>query len=98
RNKVVGRICGQIIGVVFTLLRNDYDMLASLEPGQEPPEPMLYSRDHHRRSLGKEPLPEPVQLPEIEVDTKKSEQVRMLLAHAPGLRVKDLVQATGLNH
>ncbi|HEX3643189.1 MAG TPA: IS110 family transposase [Ktedonobacteraceae bacterium] len=98
RNKVVGRICGQIIGVIYVLLRQDYDLLAALEPGQEPPDPTLYSRDHHRRSFGKEPLPEPAQLPEIEADTKKSEQVRMLLAHTPGLRVKDLVQATGLNH
>jgi transposase len=48
KNKVIGRICGQIIGVIYALLRHDYDLLAALEPGQKPPEPMLYSREKHQ--------------------------------------------------
>ncbi len=48
KNKVVGRICGQIIGVIYALLRHDYDLLAALEPGKTPPEPVLYSREIHQ--------------------------------------------------
>jgi transposase len=48
KNKVLGRICGQLIGLIFLLLRRDHDMLAALPEGATPPEPMLYSRETHR--------------------------------------------------
>lgn len=51
KNKVMGRICGQIIGVIFTLLRRDYDLLASLGPGDQVPDPVLYDREKHRARL-----------------------------------------------
>lgn len=48
RNKVVGRICGQIIGLVYALLRRDYELQAALPPGFPLPEPTLYDREVHR--------------------------------------------------
>lgn len=49
KNKVMGRIAGQIIGVIFVLLKQDANILDALMPGQIPPEPILY--DHmHRKS------------------------------------------------
>jgi transposase len=39
--KVIGRVAGQIISVIFLLLKRDYDLLASLPPGEEPPPPEL---------------------------------------------------------
>jgi transposase len=46
--KVVGRIAGQIINVVYTLLKRDHDLLASLPPGSIPPSPELYDASKHR--------------------------------------------------
>ena len=58
KNKVVGRICGQLIGLIFLLLRRDYDMLAALREGAMPPEPMLYSREVHRQArMGRDYIP-----------------------------------------
>lgn len=48
KNKVIGRICGQYIGVIFALLKADYDLLAALGDGEEPPEPTLYDSERHR--------------------------------------------------
>lgn len=48
RNKVIGRLAGAIIGTMYSLLRRDYDMLEALRPGEEIPEPTLYSREKHR--------------------------------------------------
>jgi transposase len=47
KNKVIGRIAGQIITLIYHLLRKDYELLASLEPGKPPPPPMLYDRARH---------------------------------------------------
>ncbi len=47
KNKVLGRIIGQLIGVVYTLLRKDYELLASLQPGETPPPPVCYDRAVH---------------------------------------------------
>jgi transposase len=93
RNKVMGRICGQIIGVIYTLLRQDYDLLTSLEPGQEAPEPTLYSREHHRKSLGKGALPEPPAPPAKKV--KGTDRIRALLASDPNLQAGELRDLTG---
>lgn len=56
KNKVIGRIAGQCVGVIFALLKRDHDLLVSLAAGEEPPEPMLYNREMHRahRSSHKE--------------------------------------------
>lgn len=42
KKKVVGRITGQLIKVIFLLLKRDHDLLASLAPGEAPPPPELY--------------------------------------------------------
>ncbi len=46
--KVIGRIAGQMINVIYTLLKKDYDMLQNLEPGQEPLAPELYDPGKHK--------------------------------------------------
>lgn len=48
KNKVVGRICGQYVGLIYTLLRQDYNLLANVKDGEAIPEPTLYSRELHR--------------------------------------------------
>lgn len=64
KNKVVGRIAGQILKIIFILLKKDHDLLAALEPGTEPPPPELYSSSHasakrKRVSAHASPLPSP---------------------------------------
>jgi hypothetical protein len=51
KNKIIGRICGQYIGLIYSLLRRDHDLLAQLGDGEEPPAPTLYSRELHRGHL-----------------------------------------------
>lgn len=46
--KVVGRCAGQIIGVIYALLRKDYDLLATIPEGQVAPPPELYSIESKR--------------------------------------------------
>ena len=60
KNKVIGRVAGQFPGVVYSLLRRDYDTPNSLDPGQEIPEPVLYNyalhsayRTGHRSPISK---------------------------------------------
>ena len=48
KNKVIGRIAGQVIGMIYAFLKRDYDLIASLADGEELPEPTLYSRSIHR--------------------------------------------------
>lgn len=48
KNKIIARVIGDIITMIFFLLRRDYDLLAALQPGEEPPPPMLYDRTIHR--------------------------------------------------
>lgn len=49
REKVIGRLAGQLIGVIYVLLKNDQEILAHLTPGTEPPEPKLYDPEVHRQ-------------------------------------------------
>ncbi len=49
---IIGRVCGQMAGLIYTLLRKDADLLASLGDGETPPEPELYTpAKHHIRPL-----------------------------------------------
>lgn len=48
RMKVIGRIIGQMIGVIWLLLKKDADVLASTPLGEEPPPPQLYDPAKHR--------------------------------------------------
>jgi transposase len=47
--KVIGRIAGQITTMIFALLKTDQEALNKLLPGEEPPPPMLYNSEVHRR-------------------------------------------------
>jgi len=49
RGRVIGRIAGQIISVIFTLLKQDQETLSKLPPGVEPPGPVLYDAQLHRQ-------------------------------------------------
>ncbi len=46
--KVIGRIIGQMVGLIFTLLRRDYEILARTPAGKEPAAPELYDVAKHR--------------------------------------------------
>lgn len=46
--KVIGRIAGQIIEMIYALLKKDAEVLSKVLPGVEPPEPMLYDREIHQ--------------------------------------------------
>jgi transposase len=49
RGRVIGRIAGQMISVIFTLLKQDHETLSKLPPGVEPPPPVLYEAQLHRQ-------------------------------------------------
>lgn len=50
RMKVVGRIAGQMITVIYTLLKRDHDLLIATPVGKEPAAPELYdAAKHHIR-------------------------------------------------
>lgn len=50
RMRVVGRVAGQMIGVMYTLLKRDANLVDSLEPGAPLPEPDLYDPEIHAGS------------------------------------------------
>lgn len=49
RGRVIGRIAGQIISVLYALLKKDQAVLEQLPPGVKPPEPALYDQEVHRK-------------------------------------------------
>jgi transposase len=49
KKKVLGRIAGQMASMIFALLKTDQETLSKLSPGQEPPPPMLYDPEIHRK-------------------------------------------------
>ena len=49
REKVMGRLAGQMTAVVYVLLKRDQELLAHLAPGAKPPEPQLYDSALHRQ-------------------------------------------------
>jgi hypothetical protein len=48
KGKVIGRVAGQMITLMYALLRKDYEVLSHLAPGVKPPEPMLYDAELHK--------------------------------------------------
>ena len=46
--KVIGRIAGQMISLIYALLKKDWEVLAATPSGTEPPEPTLYDPALHR--------------------------------------------------
>ncbi len=49
RGRVIGRIAGQMISVIYALLKKDQATLWKLPPGVKPPAPVLYDQELHRR-------------------------------------------------
>ena len=49
REKVIGRLAGQMTSVIFVLLKKDQELLVHLAPGAKPPEPQLYDSALHRK-------------------------------------------------
>lgn len=49
REKVIGRLAGQMTSVIYVLLKKDQELLSHLAPGAEPPEPGLYDPELHRQ-------------------------------------------------
>src|SRR5258707_4101834 len=48
REKVIGRLAGQMTSVIYALLKKDQELLLHLAPGATPPEPQLYDPALHR--------------------------------------------------
>jgi len=46
--KVFGRIAGQIIEMIYALLKQDYEVLSKVLPGEKPPEATLYDPAIHQ--------------------------------------------------
>lgn len=69
--KVIGRIAGQIISLIFMLLKTDQEVLSKVPPGTTPPEPKLYDpavhkshcEGHYQSSKPKRELGKIIQLP-----------------------------------
>ncbi len=92
--KCVGRIAGDIVTLIYVLLRKDYDLLQSLPPGATPPEPTLYDRELHKKHClrGKED-----ETPSV-VATKRSEKtdrIYELLEQNPAIKVGELAEMAG---
>lgn len=47
--KVMGRIAGQMIEMIYALLKQDAEILSQLAPGETPPDPILYDPEVHKR-------------------------------------------------
>lgn len=62
--KVIGRIAGQMIEMIYALLKKDAEVLSKVPLGQEPPAPMLYDRETHQKHRKGEYRPlKPVEKP-----------------------------------
>jgi hypothetical protein len=46
---VFGRIAGQIIEMIYALLKQDQEVLSKVPPGGKAPEPTLYNPEVHRK-------------------------------------------------
>jgi hypothetical protein len=49
KKRVMGRVAGQMIEAMYALLKTDAEILSTVPPGQEPPPPVLYNPDLHRK-------------------------------------------------
>lgn len=57
RVKVMGRIAGQMIELIYALLKQDAAVLSRVPPGAEPPEPICYDPEVHQRHVNGEYRP-----------------------------------------
>lgn len=49
--KVVGRVAGQMIEMIYALLTQDAEIVSRVPPGIEPPEPLCYDAEVHQRHI-----------------------------------------------
>ncbi len=49
KGKALGHVVGRLITLIYALLRQDDEMLSHLNSGTEPPEPVLYDPELHKR-------------------------------------------------
>src|SRR5258707_15676364 len=49
KNRVVGRVAGQLIEAIYAFLKRDAELLSHIPQGQEPPPPLLYDADVHQK-------------------------------------------------
>jgi len=47
--RIIGRVAGQLIETMYALLKTDAEVLSNVPPGKEPPAPLLYDQERHRR-------------------------------------------------
>lgn len=47
----MGRVAGQMIEMIYGLLKQDAEILSHLPPGAEPPDPICYDPEIHRRHV-----------------------------------------------
>jgi len=73
KGKVIGRIAGQIIAMIYAFLMTDYETISQLAPGAEPPEPQLYDPEIHKRHRSGHYQP-----------LKPQKQKQLLIQHAKG--------------
>lgn len=70
KTRVIGRVAGQMIELIFALLKRDAELLSRVSPGQDPPPPLLYDPEvHHRHRHGQYRPLKSVPLPNIIVVT-----------------------------
>ena len=48
KGKAIGTVAGRMSGTIYMLLRADAELLATVPPDMEPPDPMLYDAEVHR--------------------------------------------------
>lgn len=49
KKRVLGRIAGQMTSMIYALLKTDQETLSRVPSGEEPPPPMLYDPESHRK-------------------------------------------------
>ena len=47
--RIIGRVAGQLIETMYALLKTDAEVLSKVPAGKEPPPPLLYDPERHRR-------------------------------------------------
>jgi hypothetical protein len=47
--RIMGRVAGQLIEAMYALLKTDAEVLSKVPKGKEPPPPLLYDPERHRR-------------------------------------------------
>ncbi len=67
RGKVIGHVIGRLITLIYALLKQDHETLSHLAPGTQPPDPVLYDAELHRRHRSGHYQPLKKRLPDNQV-------------------------------